>query len=129
MKVRCTGAQLSTEQKAILGPRFKENQTFDLTVGTEYDVLGMSFTFNAPARGTGAYVIVAPATDRVTIAPLALFEVTQTTVPSNWQLRVGPDETELLSEELLGRHFFHDLSEREPAALDALRRALEQGRR
>jgi hypothetical protein len=126
MKVRCKRVSLSNDEMPAFGPKFKKNQTFELTFGAEYDVLGLMFTFNAPARGTGGYVVVAPAGDRVTIAPLLLFEVLEPRIPSNWQLRTSLEEIELLPEELSERYFFHDLSEREPGALGALRRALRQ---
>lgn len=128
MKIRCVRAHLSDDDMAALGPRFKKNQTFELSVGREYEVLGLICTFNAPARGTGAYAVVAVAVDRVTTAPLQLFEVINARVPDNWDLRLSPDEVELLPAELSASHFFEDLAEREPAALGALRRVLRPDR-
>jgi hypothetical protein len=123
MKVRCVQARLSDEQVSAFGPNFMANQTFEVTLGATYDVLGLIFTFEAPARGTGGYVVIAPAEDRVAITPLHLFEVLQARVPATWDLSVSSDEVEFLPPELSAPHFFDDLSERRPEAIAALRKA------
>ncbi len=128
MRVRCAAETLSAEQIARYGSSFKRNQTFGVTAGVEYTVLGMLFTFDAPARGTGAYLVVPLEHDRVSTAPIVLFEVVDAAVPADWRVARSSDEVRMLPDEMQSPYFFDDLSEQEPSALQALRRVLSRSR-
>jgi hypothetical protein len=124
MRVRCVKSQLSAEQRSSFGPAYSKAQTFEATVGTDYDVLGVVVTLNAPARGTGAYVVVSSDPERPSLVPLVLFEVLDPRVSPQWRLTATHDEIDLLPAELARDHFFDLLSERDPTALADLRSAI-----
>ena len=129
MKVRCLRQYPTEEQVQALGPAFYRKQSFHLTVGREYLVFGLQLSVNANMLGTGAWIQIVSESERLSWAPLMLFEIVDPRVSRYWEVRHWPDGAVTLWPNSFYRDYFHDdLSEGVPDLMKefaAVRASLE----
>lgn len=125
MIVRCRTNTLDTSAcPGLKGPVMK--QDFRFTEGLEYVVVGVDFTIDSTVQGTGTWVHLVNDDDRLSWAPLGLFEVVDPRVSAQWELRQHEDGQVTLWPPALYREFFHDdLSEGEAEVVADFRRVRE----
>lgn len=115
------------EPSAILGlkgPMLKQDLRF--SEGREYVVIGVDFAVDSRVHGTGTWLHLVNDDDRLSWAPLGLFDVTDPRVSSQWELRQHADGQVTLWPPALYREFFHDdLSEREAEVIAEFQRVRE----
>jgi hypothetical protein len=110
------------EQLGLLGSGFYKNQSFGITVGREYLVLGLSVHRNSPVYGQAVCAeIVEDAGHRVAV-PLLLFEVVDARASRHWRLRTWQDGmVTLWPEPFYKEYFFDDLAESDPETNETFR--------
>ncbi len=96
MKVRCVSDFYNEETRERLrgeGLRLRGSWHFkgSLTVGREYLVVAITFTFAPAPDELGPSVILIPGAGYLVAFPLALFEVTDPRVSRYWELQVDVD--------------------------------------
>ncbi len=93
MIVRCLYDYPSEERIAQLGTSFYRSQSFGLTIGKEYVVVGLYSYVNSSLRGTGLYVEYVDDDGTLLQAPILLFEIVDARLSQFWQMRVWEDGT------------------------------------
>lgn len=91
MIVECTATELTPEQKTRLGTAFPREQARLLKKGIRYPVLGLQYDVGSILWGTGAWVQLPVAADRMVIAPLYLFEVVDGRPSRHWEIKLWED--------------------------------------
>jgi hypothetical protein len=122
MKVKCIVELPIDQQGLALGKHYNPGkQTFNLSVGREYFVYGLTFLSGAP------WVEILEDFGYLYSAPLCLFEITDARVSRYWQLQIGPDSTVMLWPPSFYReYYFDDLIEGVPDILDDFRKVRTQ---
>lgn len=127
MIVECIRTELSHEEKARLGASFSPRQGRLLQVGNRYPVLGLQYDVGSIIWGTGAWVQVPVAADRLLFAPLYLFEVFDARPSRHWHLKHWPDGAITLWPPPFYQEYFHgDLEVGKEQALETFSAVLEQ---
>ncbi len=138
MKVRCvsnfyneeTREHLTRQSLRLIGSwHFKGT----LTVGKEYLVIALTFTFSPPPDEQGPLVVIVPDAGYLEAFPLALFEVTDSRVSRYWELHLAVDREVRTTMVTLGPpsllHNAADLLEQvvngDPTAVEELDRVLD----
>lgn len=119
MRVRCIAERPSPEQRVILGAGFQhERLVFGVTLGMEYLVFGIRIL-----KGL-AFVDIAQELEQLYPVPLFLFEITDPSVPSLWQIRQQDDGSLFLwPPSFFERAYYHeDLLEQVPSVVEDFRR-------
>jgi len=127
MRVRCINDELSEKEIAASG--FPPG-TWDVTIGKEYLVLGVTLFAGGENTPRGAAYKIEADGGTVYSVPVPLFEIVDNRPSRYWRVgRRGPFGLVLWPQEFFERYFFDDLSEGVPAALrtyDKVRDRLEQ---
>jgi hypothetical protein len=111
MLVRCVASQLTDDQKRLLLVR-DPAPDYQLRVGGEYLVLGLTFLLPAPPHGGGARYEILNDYGKCRSIPAFLFELVDSRVSKYWVARQDDDGAVLLwPTEFYGRFFHDDLSE------------------
>ena len=108
MRVRCVREYPSEEQIAHLGPNFYRNQSFPITVGKEYLVLGIETYNNSVAYGTCVGIQYKTDDGNLLSTPIILFEITDPRVSNYWEARITDDGGLLLWPTAFYREYYHD---------------------
>lgn len=125
MKVKCVSTYPSTDQLWKLGPTFYPGQTFAVTAGKEYLVLGLSFQVNSKTLGTGVAIDLLSDSGFFVSAPLCLFEIIDSRVSRLWQLRSWEDGTiTLWPPSFYAKYFVDDFNEDVPNVKSELMRVV-----
>jgi len=123
MKVKCVQAYPTPEQIAKLGPDFLKRQTFGVTVGEEYLVLGLQFQINSTLFGTGVVIQFINDDGHIGFAPLYLFEIIDGRPSKYWEARFWEDGSLTLWPTSFYREYYHDdLSEDVPEVVEDFKR-------
>ena len=130
MRVRCINEELTEEEVKATG---LPPGRWDLTVGKEYLVLGITIPLGNPAHPRGVGLEIERDGGTVLTIPLALFEITDDRVSRFWKARVLETPVGrclcLWPEEFYATYFFDDLSEGFPEVVRtylAVRERLER---
>lgn len=103
-----------------MGDNFYREQSFHITPGKEYTVLGLQLEVGARLWGVGAYVQIASDYGGISFAPLELFEITDARASRFWEAHLWEGGAVTLWPAAFYRAYFHDdLSEQEPSAVAA----------
>jgi hypothetical protein len=125
--VECLRTELSSEENVRLGASFPPRQGRLLQVGNRYPVLGLQYDVGSIIWGTGAWVQVPVAVDRLLFAPLYLFEVFDARPSRHWQLKHWPDGAITLWPTLFYQEYFHgDLEVGKEQALETFSAVLAE---
>jgi hypothetical protein len=112
MKVRCISTYPNEEQLRRLGPHFNRRQTFGVSVGTEYLVLGIAVILESSSYGTGFYVNIQEDNGHFVHVPLCLCEITDGRLSKHWRAKVWEDgEVTLWPPSFYREYYVDDLSE------------------
>src|SRR5882724_4361444 len=89
MKVRCISTYPNEEQMMKIG--LYPGQSFGVTIGKEYLVVGLSFQLNSGIFGTGLCVNVVDDGNYFVTIPLCLFEVLDARASRHWRIHTWED--------------------------------------
>ena len=108
MKVKCIGTRLSNEQARQIQDRDGAKVDYQLTVGNEYLVLGITMVIpNEPVGGGVQYQILNDY-GGCRIVPAGLFEIVDNRVSKYWRARYDEDGALMLWPDEFFSEFFHD---------------------
>jgi hypothetical protein len=111
MKVKCVAASLSPEQKVSLGASEHFDSVYQITIGSIYPVLGLSFIVRSKIFGSTALVYIQVDSGNLIPVPMCLFEIVDPRPSSYWRAKVyGGFDLLLRPEEFHERYFHDDLS-------------------
>lgn len=103
MKIRCVRLLPNRQQSKQLGKYYHPGkQVFEVAIGKEYIV------FCLEVLDGMAWVHFDSGSNRLSIAPLCLFEVIDGRVSQYWELRLWKDNNVLLRPPSFYKEFFHD---------------------
>jgi len=113
MKVQCISKELTSDQKRRMGMSSERNPAFDLTIGREYIVLGVSFLVHSTFFGSTTVVEVQEDhKSYCTSIPLCLFRITDPRPSPSWIAESDKDMTfRLWPSEFYAEYFHDDLTE------------------
>ncbi len=127
MIVECLRTELRHQEKARLGASFSPRQGRLLQVGNRYPVLGLQYDVGSIIWGTGAWVQVPIARDRLLFAPLYLFEIVDARPSRHWHIRHWPDGAVTLWPSSFYQEYFHgDLEVGKEQAIETFSTVLVQ---
>lgn len=109
MKVRCLGNKFTDEQKEILGVPEHQNPIYQLTIGKEYTVLGLSLSMDY-MKGVMLEIQEDHHSYCVSI-PLCLFEIIDPRISAYWRAKQNKHNLLLWPEEFYIDFFHDDLAE------------------
>jgi len=107
MKVRCILTYPTQEQIRQLGD-FYEHQTFGLTQGKEYLVLGLHFNINTPGFGTGVAIQVLNDNGHIVFPPLSLFQIIDGRASRYWVACLSENGSVELQPPSFNREHYHE---------------------
>lgn len=123
MKVKCISVYPTEKQISKMGRRFYRRQSFGLTQGKEYLVLGLNFEIDSVSCGTGACVELISDNGGLSNAPLFSFEITDPRASRFWEVRLWEDGGLTLWPPLFYTTYFRDdLSESKSDVVAEFRR-------
>lgn len=128
MRAVCLSTQLTEAQRIDAGVNIAMNSNYNMTVGKEYLVLGVSFKKGSDADGTTVLFEIEDDSGLCISTPSVLFEITDPTASRWWKARHDNNWFKLWPEEMYAQYFHEDLSERTGPILNqfvALKRRLE----
>lgn len=108
MKVRCISPYPTDRQIEKLG-KFYKKQSFGVSVGKEYLVLGITFLINSALFGTGVIIDFHDDDGNVGNAPLFLFEITDRRSSKYWEAKFHDDGSFQLQPSSFYKENYHDL--------------------
>lgn len=111
MRVRCLRQRPSESEVAALGSKYYRSQSFHLTVGKEYVVIGLDFAIDSNVHGTGVWAHVVSDDGNLIWAPLTLLEITDARVSKYWEARVFDKGFKLWPRSLFKDFYHEDLAE------------------
>lgn len=124
MRVRCLSIYPIEADIAKLGG-FYRRQSFRVTVGSEYLVLGLMFVMNSNLFGTGLVVRFVDDDGNFAFAPLFMFEIVNGSPSKYWMARFHEDGTfELQPPSFYKEYYDDDLSEGVPEIVADFRRVM-----
>ncbi|MCK5799460.1 MAG: hypothetical protein KAI47_19850 [Deltaproteobacteria bacterium] len=127
MIVECQSVELTAQQKSNLGTGFSPVRARLLQVGNRYPVLGLQYDVASILWGTGAWIQVPIARDRLIFAPLYLFEITDPRPSRHWQVKQWPDGALTLWPLSFYRNYYHgDLEARVQEVIEDFSRVLDE---
>jgi hypothetical protein len=115
MRVKCLNSELTEEQRLLfkVPPLFRSK--YQISIGEEYLVLGISFEVNSPVYGNTALLEIADDAGRCRSVPAALFEIIDGRCSSFWEARFFEDGAFALWPPEFYETYFHDkLSDHDP---------------
>jgi hypothetical protein len=125
MLVRCVASQLTDDQKRQLLVK-DPAADYQLQVGGEYLVLGITFMLPASPHGGGVRYEILNDYGKCRSVPAFLFELADRRVSKHWVARQDDDGALLLWPEAFYSKFFHDdLSEGEAQAVQMFSSVVE----
>lgn len=107
MLVRCVASRLTDDQKSQLGVK-DPSPEYELRVGSEYLVLGITFLLPTPPHGGGVRYEILNDYGKCRSIPAFLFELVDRRVSKHWVARQDDDGALLLWPEAFYSEFFHD---------------------
>ncbi len=111
MKVICRKKYLSEEQNTILGYTKDNRTSFELTVGEEYTVLGISFQTMSPLN-KGTILLLRDDIGRCAFIPVCLVDVSNAIPSIYWRAKKKDDfSLSFWPEEFFAEYFHDDLSD------------------
>lgn len=118
MRVKCVAAKPNPDQVNRLGKSYREGLTaYPIHEGLEYVAFGIGVWEGIP------WVEIAMETDAVVSVPLFLFQITDPSPSSLWEIRLHPDGAlTLWPADFYGEYFHDRLSDGRPDEVEALRR-------
>ena len=120
MRVKAVTSRLTAAQRAAIGGTLAGVQ-IGAHEGREHLVLGLYIGMNSPKLGTGVWIIYRDAGGNGVTAPIALYEVIDSTPSRHWVAnRIDDSVIALWPREFAVPHFFEDTAERS-VARDTLR--------
>lgn len=103
MRIKCVRLAPTERQAKQLGKNYYSNQqVFGLTLGKEYLVFCLEILDGI------AWVHLDSGTNRLSIAPLCLFEIVDGSVSKYWEFRLWKDNNFLFRPPSFYEDFFHD---------------------
>jgi hypothetical protein len=115
MKVQCKGRELTEEQRSFFRVPSLFRPNYQVSIGKEYLVIGISFGVNNPHHGNSALFEIVNDDGHLVLHPAALFDITDARCSSFWRAKAhGDGMVTLRPEELYLEYFHDDLSEKEP---------------
>lgn len=109
MIIRCVANSVNDELAIKLGlGRFAPKSFSALTPGSEYVVLGISYLPKSEAYGISPTVLVKSDTGSLSFAPLAIFEITESTPSRYWEIRWSTDGILKMWPSSFYEDFYHD---------------------
>jgi hypothetical protein len=125
MLVRCVASQLTDDQKKLLLVKDPAPE-YQLRVGGEYLVLGLTFLLPALPHGGGARYEILNDHGKCRSIPAFLFELVDSRVSKHWVARQDDDGAVLLwPTEFYARFFHDDLSEGAPETVQTFSKVVE----
>lgn len=125
MLVRCLASRLTDHQKCQLGVKNPAPE-YQLRVGGEYLVLGITFLLPTPPHGGGVRYEILNDYGKCRSIPAFLFEVVDGRASQHWLARQSEDGALLLWPKAFYLEFFHDdLSEGVAQAVQAFSSVVE----
>ena len=109
MRIRCIRTEFSEAEKERFGIANIAPNSFRLTVGTEYLVLGLSFMDKSSVLGEGLCVDISGNGVYITPAPLRFFEITDPRSSRHWILSQNQAGIFCLWPQSFFQPFYHDL--------------------
>lgn len=117
MKVKCLNTELTEEQRQLFRVPDLFRSKYQISVGTEYLVLGIAFEINSSAYGTQALLEIADDAGRCLSIPAALFEIIDGRCSAFWEVRFYEDAGITMWPIEFNEAYFHDkLSNGDPQA-------------
>lgn len=114
MKIRCLSSRPEANQLQRVGPVFAK-QRFRITPGKEYLVIAMQFVVESKTLGTGTVLCFLNDDDRLSMAPLCLFEIADGRASVYWDVGVQKDgAVTLWPKNFYREYYLEDLFEDEP---------------
>jgi hypothetical protein len=115
MKVVCTSRHPTKEQNIVLGYPNGESVGYEISVGKEYVVLGISFQLSSPMN-KGVTFLLRDNFDRCAFVPACLLDITDPRPSLFWVATRHDDfDLSLWPREFHGEYFHDLLSDGEPA--------------
>src|SRR5438874_13551930 len=112
MRGVCISTQLTEKQRIDAGVNVTMNSNYNMTVGREYLVIGLSFIKGSDVYGTTVLFEVEDDSGLCISTPAVLFKITEATPSRWWKAREEEDGFRLWPEEMYGEYFHEDVSER-----------------
>jgi hypothetical protein len=125
MRVKCINRELTEEQRLLfkVPPLFRTK--YQISIGKEYLVLGISFEVNSPVYGNMALLEIVNDADLCLSVPAALFEIVDSRCSSFWEARFYDDGTVAIWPTEFYKTYFHDdLSNDDPETRKAFESVL-----
>lgn len=127
MKVRCIGNLLSDEQRILLGFGTRSLPSYQLAIGSEYLVLGISFVLPHEPHGGGVQFEILNDYGNCRAIPSCLLEIIDDRCSTYWVAKQFADgATVLWPQEFLTEFFHDDLSEGLPNAMSTFSRVVDK---
>lgn len=115
MRVRCLNDELTEEQRVFFKVPPVLYTKYQISLGKEYLVLGISFEINSPVYGNTVLLEIANDAGRCSSIPAALFDVIDNRCSSFWKTTFYEDGGVTLWPTEFYAPYFHDkLSDHDP---------------
>lgn len=115
MRVKCLNRELTEEQRLLfkVPPLFRS--VYQILIGKEYLVLGISFEVNSPVHGNTALLEIVDDAGLCLSIPAALFEIIDGKCSSFWEVKIYGDVAVTMWPPEFYETYFHDkLSDHDP---------------
>jgi hypothetical protein len=110
MIVRCVSQYPNQKQLDLLGAKFLRDRTFQVTVGKEYIVFGLTIGIEPDYAGRGLFIhhLSDSPLGYVVSTPACLFEIVDGTASRYWEVRLHNQGTITLWPSSFYREYYHD---------------------
>ena len=117
MKTKCISRELTEEQRLLFKVPALFRSVYQISIGREYLVLGISFAISSPVYGTTALLEIVDDPGHCLSVPAALFKIVDSQCSSFWEARFYEDGAVTMWPSEFYRPYFHgDLSNGDPQA-------------
>lgn len=107
MRVRCASTAPGQLLLTQLGSGYDADRVYDLEIGREYVVVGLTFPSISAHMGVGVWVQYSPDRKMIHHAPICLFEIVDGTPSSQWKVRMEQDGSVFVCPPNFYRPFYH----------------------
>ena len=108
MRTKCISRELTEEQRLLFKVPALFRSVYQISIGREYLVLGISFVVCSPVHGTTALLQIVNDAGNCSFVPAALFEIVDGRCSSFWEARFHEDGAVTMWPSEFYEPYFHD---------------------